>query len=176
MAFLCSSPNSGLRQRSQFRQVGEVVCRFRTVEEPHASLLAPEQRLSDHRANRRDARPAGDEEEMSLDWIRGEHERSERSLDSHRHARSHVVELMPPSTRGLFNFDQEIEPAVLECLDWRGGNRIGDAHGLIGRPDESGLPGFERERLPTQAEPDDAGCRRCPDDGVYRENEGIWQC
>ena len=44
---------------------------------------------------------------------------------------------------------------------------------LIGRPDERGLPGLERERLPAQAEPDDAGCRRRLDDGVDREDEGV---
>ena len=157
---------------AELGQVGEVVGRLGAVEQPHPAFLSPEQRLSDHRPDRRDARTAGDEQEVALRRLDREDERAERALNSQLHAGRDRVELVSPAAGGL-DLDQEVEPAVLERLDRRRGDRVGDPGVVIRGSDECRLAGFEGERRAAQIEPHDS-CRRCRrDDGLDGEDESV---
>ena len=71
------------RHRAELGQIGEVVGGLGAVEQPHPARLSREQRLSNHRPDRGDARAAGDEQEVALRRLDGKHERADRSLNAH---------------------------------------------------------------------------------------------
>ena len=77
----------GARQAAQLLFVRELVRRARAVEAARCSRCGIVQRMPQHRAQRRDAGAAGDEDETALLGIGGEGERAERPFDVDERAR-----------------------------------------------------------------------------------------
>ena len=75
-----SSISPGVRQAAQLLLVRELVRRPRAVEQPDVAVRH-RQRMAQHRAQRRDAGAAGDEDEAALVGHGGKRERAERPFD-----------------------------------------------------------------------------------------------
>ena len=111
-------PSASARSSSSIR---EFVRRARAVEQPDVAVRQV-QRVAQHRAQRRDAGAAGDEDEAALVRRRRKGERAERTVD--------VDELPGSSVRcgagravGV-DADQQLEPAVAPRVLGRGGDRV----------------------------------------------------
>ena len=159
-------------QVPELGQIGKIVRGLRAVQQPHPTLLTPQECLSNHRPDRRDARAAGDEQEVPLLRMSRKHEGAEGPLNPQPHPGGDTIELMAPPP-GRLDLDQKIEPAVLEGLDWRRCDGVGNPDVVLRRTDERRLTRFEGERRALQIEPYDSrrGCSRY--DGLDGEDERV---